>query len=226
MKALAATLVAAALITAACSSESDGSSPEPTTPGTSSESTSSDPTPTAPATSGDPADVDPDGDGFAADDGVLALTTTARGASCFDGAIADYGWFNAQWEAHVDLDAVRFRLTGNTGVKTVGSPTTVPPVNFGGRIDYGGMVDWADQSPLATDRFVYWPDRDDADFLSPIEGQTGLLLFHLRFPQATVDGDQDASLGDLVAEYTQADGTAGTVTLPIDQDYRFDDSGC
>ena len=221
MKAFAATMVAVILMTtsASCSSDEDDDQSAPQPPAASG-SAPTVPTPSAGSDGAQANDLE-------VDDGVMALSTNTRGGtSCFDGDIVDYGWFDTSWRSHTDLDSVRFRLEGSTGVRVVGSPTTIPPVNFGGRIDYGGMIEWSDKSPLANDRVIRWSSRGDTDFLSPIEDQTGLLLFHLRFDGAALTGKQSAALGDLVAAYTTLEGETATVTLDIDQRFTVGKKAC
>ena len=127
--------------------------------------------------------------------------------------IHDWAWMDVQWRANQDLESFSFSLVDPVGVELVGDPITVPPVNFGGRIDESGDLDWSNRATFGDSRLIQWGSRDTTTFWTPIEGQTGILVMHLRVTgRGTFSGVQ--------ADYTTAAGETGAVTVDTSYDLR------
>lgn len=179
---------------AGCSSDDGGSADPPVTTSTASPTASVEPV-DAPSQPAEPAPLE------------LSMDTT--GTVCFDRtATPDLAWFDLTWKANTDLDSFHFKLVDAVGVKKVGSDLTVPPMNFGGRIDFGGASTWAGHAKALDNKFLFWSQRDQVVFTAPMKDQTGLLVMHLRFDPAT----DPASFDGVTARYRTADGDIGTVT--------------
>lgn len=151
----------------------------------------------------------------------LILHGDGSGSSCLAAdASTDLAYFDVSWEATTELDSVRFTLTDPIGVRQVGSGLTVPPVNFGGRIDYGGSVPWADHAKVLDNRWVSWPQHRSVWTWSPIEGETGLLVLHLRVDRSALDTPQGASFDGVTASYRTSDGSKGSVSVHAPNELR------
>ncbi|MCW2792101.1 MAG: hypothetical protein JWO76_1199 [Nocardioides sp.] len=144
-------------------------------------------------------------------DAPLELTTNSqRSTSCLkESGKVELAWFESEWKANEDLESFRFSLVDAAGVRSVGFPINVPPVNYGGRIDYSGATSWDRRDLIGKQRFVSWSQRDSTDAWTPIEDQTGLVVFHLRFTEPK------ASIGGVRASYVTADGEKGSVEVAM-----------
>lgn len=214
-----AALLAAGLplaLLAACSSDGDaGSAATPTATVTVTETVS-------PTASPDAADA---ADASGALQDAVAVQVSSAGTSCFRDDLGDLGWMDATWEAADDVDRVSFRLRGE-GVRSIGVPISVPPVNTGGTIAVGGAFQWPPDRTVTTTTGISWSQRESTRFLSMSRGDTGLLVFHLRFDDEVVAGEERASLSGLRTRWTLADGTRGRATTPVDQTWSFDRDDC
>lgn len=153
-------------------------------------------------------------DAAAAAEAPLELTDGQRGKICLQQSPdVDLAWFNTQWKANEELDSFEFSLVGARGVRMVGTPITVPPVNFGGRIDYSGAVSWDTRSDLAKERVISWWQRDNTLFWTPIKDESGLLVLHLRFSQ------HKAYIGGVKATYVTHKGEKGSVQATAHEKY-------
>ncbi|MCR6030457.1 hypothetical protein GGQ22_03265 [Nocardioides sp. zg-579] len=154
---------------------------------------------------------------------LLALTSSSiRGESCTVGPPRDLAWFDVQWEALADLDGFAFELVDPVGVRQVGEGIVVPPVNYGGRIDYSGATTWSGRADIGRSGEVSWVERDPVSSWVPVEGQTGLVVLHLRF-----DGTP-ASISGVRATWAAADGEQGETTVDLDERWTFaeTEAGC
>jgi len=147
----------------------------------------------------------------------LTLTTeNVRTKACFDDpAPADVAWLDVQWQAHVDLDEFSFELTGAKGVTQVGSAETVPPVNFGGRIGFSGEVTWEGHRKYLANNVsdITGSNIESADLKTPIEGETGLVILHLRFDPKVLGTEKGGRLAGVKASYTTVEGEEGEVRV-------------
>lgn len=138
------------LTLAACSSEdADPGSSE----GTGNVDTAT--VPSAGATSAEPEPV------LVAPDPPLELfASTVESKGCAERPrVHDWAWMDVQWKANQDLQGFSFSLVDPVGVELVGDPVTVPPVNFGGRVDESGEYDWATRADIGDSRFLEWRSR-------------------------------------------------------------------
>ncbi|MBZ5741370.1 hypothetical protein [Nocardioides mangrovi] len=191
------------LALAGCSSDPD----EPESTGASPSSATSEASPSTSAV----AEAEP----------ALELTTgTIREHDCVEPAdrILDLAWFDVMWRAHEDLDSFHFRLVDSDGAKAIGPGFTVPPVNFGGRIDYSGALRWDGWRRGINDRMLSTIQMGSVVFWSPIEDETGLLVLHLRFDPRALRAD-GVHIGGVEATYRTADGETGTAS--VDTDLRW-----
>ena len=151
----------------------------------------------------------------------LILHGDGAGSSCLAAdASTDLAYFDISWEATTDLDSVRFTLTDPSGVRQVGGGLTVPPVNFGGRIDYGGSVPWDEHAKVLDNRWVSWPQHRSVWTWSPVEGETGLLVLHLRVDRSALDTPRGASFDGVTAHYRTSDGNKGSASVHAPNELR------
>lgn len=150
-------------------------------------------------------------------DPLELATDTVRGTACLgDPELPDLAWFDVQWRANVDLEEFAFALVGAEGVRQVGSAETVPPVNFGGRIDFAGDATWeGHHAVLAKARGLRGTEVESADFWSPTAGETGLAVLHLRFDPKVLRSEKGGRIGGVRATYTSADGAQGEVEVDV-----------
>jgi hypothetical protein len=181
--------------------------------------------PTATVTVTETATPDAAASSAAAPRDAVSVTASSAGTSSFRSDLGDLGWMDATWEAATDVDWVSFRLQGE-GVRTVGAPISVPPVNTGGTIAVGGEFQWPPDHAVRTTRGLSWFQRASTRFLSMSAGDTGLLVFHLRFDEDVVAGEQQARATALRTRWTLPDGTEGEATTPVDQTWSFDRDDC
>lgn len=142
-------------------------------------------------------------------------TSDAGGSVCVASRIRDYAWFDVTWKATEDLESMAFDLPGAEHVRAVGDALTVPPVNYGGRIDYSGATSWTGRADLGKDRQISWSQRDTVWSWTPVKGQTGLLVLHLRF-----DGEP-ARIDRVRARWTTQDGRTGSTEVAVPERWRF-----
>lgn len=151
----------------------------------------------------------------------LILHGDGASSSCLDAdASTDLAYFDVSWKATTDLDSVRFTLIDPIGVRQVGAGLNVPPVNFGGRIDYGGSVPWDEHAEVLDNRWVSWPQHRSVWTWTPIEGETGLLVLHLRVDRSALNTDEGASFGGVTAYYRTSDGSKGSVSVHVPNELR------
>ncbi len=132
----------------------------------------------------------------------------------------DLAWFDVTWRANTDLDAVEFDLVDAEGMVDVGTPVNIPPVDCGGRIDYAGDSSWAGRKRSCDTRATDVHRVEDIAILSPLEGQTGLVSFHLRFDPDVLDSKAGASVKGVNATYTMPDGTVPSTTVDVPSTWR------
>lgn len=199
-------LTAAVATVSGCSDDTSSAAPhDPTARPTGSGATPTDATDAA----------DPDSSATTAQPALRLHTSDAGGSVCVTSRIRDYAWFDVTWKATEDLDSMRFDLPGAEHVRPVGDALTVPPVNYGGRIDYSGATSWAGRADLGKDRQISWSQRDTVWSWTPVKGQTGLLVLHLRF-----DGDP-ARIDRVRARWTTQDGRTGSTKVAVPEKWRF-----
>jgi hypothetical protein len=118
---------------------------------------------------------------------AFAVRTSLRRATiCYEGDGRDLATIDYTWSAAADVEVKKVELIDPVGVRLVGTPVTVPPVNYGGRIDYGGLIAWKDLGRrLDGNRFVSWPGHESVDLNEFTGGQTGLFALHLRLAERT-----------------------------------------
>lgn len=144
----------------------------------------------------------------------LEVTLDSGGSICYSsGSVPDIAWFDVTWKANVPLDSLRFELIDPVNVRQVGPAVTVPPTNFGGRIDFGGATAWDDRAEVLDDKFVSWVQRGPLWTWSPIDGESGLLVLHLRMKGT-------GGFGGVTAEYRTGEGETGSVTAPATYTFR------
>lgn len=152
---------------------------------------------------------------------ALVLHADGRDRACLEpGAATDLAWFDVTWEATAELESVSFRLTHPVGVLQVGGGITVPPVNFGGRIDDGGSASWAGRAAALDNRQLSWSRRGAASAWSPTTGETGLLALHLRLDERALASRAGASFTGVAATYTTRDGATGVATVDVHDTFR------
>lgn len=148
----------------------------------------------------------------------LELTTsTVENETCVTGPERDYAWFEVSWKALADLEEFSFEIVEPVGVRQVGPGIVVPPVNYGGRIDYSGSTTWSGRADIGQSREVSWIERSPVPDWVPVEGQTGLVVLHLRF-----DGSP-ASIDGVRATWTTGDGTTGETVVDVPERWTFGD---
>jgi len=175
-------LTAALLVTltalSACSSASD---PEPRS--------ASSATPTPSATVRPVAAITFDQPGG----GDICLTTKgSRSVAVLDTAV----------KANTDLDITDVTLEKSTKVSLVTKDSVnLPPMNQGGTIAYGAIVDWPLTKETASNN-VRWAARDELVGRTYAAGETGLPALHLV-------GKDGGSVGTVVFHYASAAEPAG-----------------
>lgn len=146
----------------------------------------------------------------------------APGSVCFSPAVPrDLAWFDVTWKANTDLDEFSFELIDPVGVKQVGGGLIVPPINFGGRIDFGGASSWDQRAKVLDDKVLFWSQRDAVWSWVPIEGQSGLLVLHLRLDDKVLEQPGGGGFDGVEATYRTADGETGTVRAEVRNAYRI-----
>ncbi|ANH39768.1 hypothetical protein I601_3362 [Nocardioides dokdonensis FR1436] len=156
----------------------------------------------------------------------VSLELTSSGTSCFSRPQADIAWMDVTWRATRDVATAEFSLVDSDGVRQVGAALDLPPRNVGGTISYGGATTWPPGEVLRRESQVVWAARDSAEQMSLFEGQTGLLLFHLRFDDDVLAGERVADLGAVQVAWTDEDGGTGTTVLPVEQSFSFRPADC
>ena len=206
LRACTASLLATtlALGAAACSgSDSDDSGAAPTPSVT--------PTPTKRAT-GSPTGAAP-----------VALTSGGpSGSSCLTRiAPRDLAWFDVTWKARTDLDSLRFRLTDPVGVgQRLAGTINVPPVNYGGRIAYGGEAFWPARAKALDTGMTSWVQHAPMWTWSPAQGETGLAVLHIVLDEKALHSRRGASFSGVRATYRTVDGETGSVAVRDRSVYR------
>lgn len=157
--------------------------------------------------------------------GPAPLTLTSggpSGSSCLlPYAPRDLAWFDVTWKAGTDLDSLRFRLTDPVGVREHPSGTiNVPPVNYGGRIDYGGSAFWPERAKALDTRTTSWAQRGPMWTWSPAAGETGLAVLHIVLDEKALHSVQGASFSGVRATYRTADGESGSVAVRARSTFR------
>jgi hypothetical protein len=136
-------------------------------------------------------------------------------------AARDLAYFNIEWKANTDLDSIRFKLTNPDGVEQVARDTiNVPPMNFGGRIDYGGFAVWDDRAKALDYKFLSWSQADDMLFKFAGPDETGLVVLHLKLDEKALDSPAGATFDGVTARYHTADGETGTVSIDDRNKFR------
>lgn len=157
----------------------------------------------------------------------LSLSVATGGTvACFEGddATTDLAWFDVAWKAHTDLEEVSFELRGSDA--RVSPAVSVPPFNPEGVILNSGSTPWPPAQELADKPGLLWSQRADADLMSPVEGETGLLVFRVRPAEQVTSGNGVATLEDVRATYLTADGETGEVVERVDQSLSYDPEQC
>lgn len=154
---------------------------------------------------------------------LTLIAEAIESTHCFtDGPPGDLAWYGLQWKANADLDEFSFEITGGEGVTQVGSAKTVPPVNFGGRIDTGGTSTWDGHRKFVRESpFLMGENLDSADFWSPTAGQTGLVVLRLRFDPDVLATEKGGRFDGLRAIYTTQDGETGEAHVETEQIFRI-----
>lgn len=97
-------------------------------------------------------------------------------------ASRNLAFFDVTWKANTDLNSIDFGLVNPVGVKQVAADTlNVPPKNFGGRIDYSGSASWKSRMRALNDEILMVSRAGDMWSESPIDGETGLAVMHIKF---------------------------------------------
>ena len=108
-------------------------------------------------------------------------TGNRRSRACYEGASRDLASLDYSWHAATDVHVTRVELIDPEGVRLLGTPVTVPPVNYGGRLDLGGELTWkGHERLLAGNRLLSWPLRERLDTADLSAGQSGLFVLHVR----------------------------------------------
>lgn len=141
----------------------------------------------------------------------LELRTAARDTELcsYNVGRPDLAWYDLTVKVNGEADWVRLDLVNAEGVHIAGSPTVIPAVNFGGRIDTGGFALWSDRNTVANSNQVQWGQPRKPRVLVPTEGQTAMLMMRLRFT------DGDASFDGVKATYRLPDGETGSTTVKM-----------
>lgn len=159
-----------------------------------------------------------------AEDGDL-LTIEPSGTErvwCFStGALQDLAWFGPTYQANADLETYDVEVVGEN-VSAVGTVYTVPPLNVGGRIATAGAVSWPSPQVFEKESQIVWALRDDMSFHSASEGETGLLVTHLRF----APGAREATVTEVIVRYTTPDGTRHESTVTFKETFTLDLARC
>ena len=146
----------------------------------------------------------------------LALTSGGpSGSMCLTPAAArDLAWFDVTWKAGTDLDSLSFRLTDPVGVRQrVAGTINVPPVNYGGRIDYGGSAFWPERAKALDTRTTSWVQHAPMWTWSPSAGETGLAVLHVVLDEQALHSRAGASFSGVRARYRTVDGETGSVAV-------------
>ncbi len=213
---LAAASLAVAVLTSCSTEDETRGSAEPTSAASAAATAGSDETPSETPSGGTDmaitTTVEP----------LVLSSSTVNADSCLldPGDPVDQSWYEVTWKAHADLESFSFELVDPVGVRQVGQAVSVPPVNFGGRIDYSGASTWQDRAEGYDSVFTDARAAERVDFLSPLEGQTGLVAFHLRFDPDVVASRQGASVAGVKARYRLQDGTGGEAVVDVPSRWR------
>ncbi len=157
---------------------------------------------------------------------AVRLEAASSGTTCYDRPYPDLAWFDVTYEASRDVSSIDFTVVGADGLAQVGPTINLPPVNFGGTIAFGGELAWPPGDLVRDARQISWTARSRASSLSLAQGQTGLLMFHLRLDRSVLDGDRTARLGGIRATWREPDGTKGVSELPVEQEISFRPADC
>ena len=166
-----------------------------------------------PAPSGAPEAAAPEPPAPVADVEVTAGPGPSTG--CFDTIDRDYFWFDPQIKVRDDLDphtdlTVKLTLEAE-GAKVIGRPHLFAPVNFGGRIDYSGLITWKGRRHLLKSRLLGGGQsffETDEDWV-PLPDANMLVGFRIRF-------DDDVVAGKKVANFTAVSAHTAPRTTPED----------
>lgn len=151
---------------------------------------------------------------------VLDISTTESEGCWRVAPRKDVAWFEVTWRANEDLEAFEFDLDTEGPVKQIGQALTVSPVNFGGRIDTSGEVPWGShRAHLTKNRFLLGETLGSVDSSSPTEGETGMLVFRLRFDAEDLES-RTARIVAVNGSYETVDGEQGEVSLSTRFSYR------
>jgi hypothetical protein len=158
-------------------------------------------------------------------DPPLELIGGGTSRTCFGPLTArDLAYWNETWKANTDINSIKFRLVNPIGVhQLVGDTINVPPVNFGGRIDYSGFAAWDDRAEVLDDKVLVWDAADQMAFETPIEDESGLAVLHLRFDEHALASPAGATFDGVTARYRTADGETGTVSIDDQSIFRAKD---
>jgi hypothetical protein len=157
------------LLTAGCTSSDDSSAAPPrTTP------SSSTPAPRA--------GFDPETGTVTRVEAAFSVQTgNVRTRACYEPRSSELASIDYTWRAAADVEVTEVELIDGTGIRLVGTPVTVPPVNYGGRIDLGGELTWAGhEKRLAGNHLLSWPGHESVADHVFSRGQTGLFVLHVR----------------------------------------------
>lgn len=146
-------------------------------------------------------------------------TDVVSGSACFAGlrkpGRSELAWLDFTWRADADLESFEPRLIGARGVRLVGDSWTVPPVNFGGRIAVGGQATWHGWKKAVSGPQVVVDQGGPTWSWSPIEGETGLLVLHVRVDPDVLDTPQGGGVDAVALDYVTGTGEKGTAELDI-----------
>ena len=152
----------------------------------------------------------------AAPDPVVLTGGGGSGGSCLTPRAArDLAFFDIGWKTSVALDSLRFRLVDPVGIhQRTGDTLDVPPVNFGGRIDYSGFSSWSTRAEALDTRSTSWAQHDAMWAVSPIAGESGLTVLHLQLDERALRSKKGASFSGVRATYRTRAGETGSVVVP------------
>lgn len=153
----------------------------------------------------------------------LALSTgTGTSVACSPSGrpLADLAWFDVTWKATQSLDSFSFSIVDPRGVQQIGGGRTVPPVNVGGSIAYGGSSTWRDRAKGFDSPQTQGSKAEGVALHRPATGETGLLALHLRIDPEVAASPKGATFAAVKATYALPDGTSGQTRLDIDQVWR------
>jgi len=137
-----------------------------------------------------------------------------------EGARPVYNVFDARLRAHEDLALTSAEVVGER-VEQVGAVLTVPPVERGGDIIYGGSSAGRLGASLRDAAQLDWRGRADAPGHRYVAGDTALLLARVRVDPGP---GRPATLTGLTVSFVGVTGQERTATTSLD--LTFSDRPC